>query len=97
MEHREGTTFCGTAQRPAEVELDEAGVKKVPVFDGNIRIDTMHHAIFGMKQRGSRKCVLYMLEPRFVPMRVDGSPASILHRALIRSRPSFRRTWGTGA
>ena len=77
VEHRTQTIFSGTAERPAEIELDETAIKKVPFFDGDERTGTMHHSIFGMKQRGSRKCVLYMLQPRFVPLRVDGAGASV--------------------
>ena len=56
------------------MELDEAVVKKLQVFDSRgVRTGTLHHAVFAMVQRGSRKIVAYMLQPRMLPVRSDNS------------------------
>ena len=69
--------FAGTPEAPCHVELDEAVVKKVRVFDSNgARVGTLHHAVFAMLQRGSRKVVAYLLQPRMVPVRSDNSAGS---------------------
>ena len=76
---RAATVFGGTPECPAEVEVDEACFRKVPTYDTYTgeRTGTMHHSAFVLTQRGSCKAVVYMLSPRFVPLRVDGAPAAV--------------------
>ena len=54
------------------MELDETVVRKTKLFDeSGKRVGTVHWAAFGMVQRGSRKCVVCLMEPRAVPIRSD--------------------------
>ena len=74
---RNAVVFSGTQEQPAEVELDETLVKKQAVYEGNVKVGTYHHCVFGMRKRGSRQTVLYLMEPRFVPVKIsDGSGSS---------------------
>lgn len=61
--------FEGTSEFLVEIELDETVVRKVKSYDGQgRRTGTSHHAVFSMRQRGSKKTVLYVMQPRWVPI-----------------------------
>ena len=69
--------FQGSPDHPCEVELDESLLKRVKVYgEDGVRTGTIHHAAFAMRQRGSRKTVAYLMEPRFVPVKADNGAAS---------------------
>ena len=76
LQLRSNVWFSGTAEDPCHVELDETVVKKVRIFKDGERVGTMHHALFAMVQRNSRKAVIYLLEPRPVPIRSDNGAGS---------------------
>lgn len=71
---RAKTMFHGTADEPCHIEIDEAVVKQTKLFgdDGELR-GTLHRAVFGITQRGSRRAVVYMMTPRVVPVRTDNA------------------------
>jgi hypothetical protein len=75
---REATVFTGTETSPCEVECDECAVRKRYVHDPYLGqlVGTWHYAFFGMKQRGSRRGVVYTMQPRFVPASKDGKPSA---------------------
>ena len=61
---RAKTVFHGTADEPCHVEIDEAVVKQSKLFgDDGERMGTLHGAVFGITQRGSRRAVVYMMTP----------------------------------
>ena len=76
LEFRKNVLFSGTPDQPCHVELDETVVKKVRMFQDGERVGTMHHAVFAMVQRNSRKAVIYVLEPRPVHIRRDNAAGS---------------------
>jgi len=56
--------------------MDETAVRKVPTYGADgVRTGTTHYPVFGMRQRGSRKTVLYMMQPKWVPVSEAGKPS----------------------
>ena len=67
LELREATVFEGTEEKPCEVEVDEAVAKRRYVKDPycGMLVGTWHYSFFAMKQRGSRRGVVYAMRPRY--------------------------------
>lgn len=75
QEQREKTIFSD-----CQVEADESVVRKERVYEINsegnkIRTGTIHHSVICLTQRGSTKQVLYLCEPKFVPVSASGKPS----------------------
>jgi hypothetical protein len=70
--HRESVVF-----EKCQVEADETVVRKEKVYEEKPgqpkrRIGTIHHSVSGLTQRGSTKQVLYLCEPKIVPVDAKG-------------------------
>jgi hypothetical protein len=91
---REECVFTGTADAICEVEADEAVLKKVPIYDQGVRTGTVHFAAFCMRQRGSRKTVAYMMQPKFVPVAESGKPSALPPPCAEELRPWIERHVG---
>ena len=78
LDMRDSLVFEGTPDHPAEVEVDETCVRKVHVKDPYIGtlLGTWHYSFFAMKLRGSRRGVVYAMEPRFVEASENGKPSA---------------------
>ena len=80
--------FEGTKECPAEVEADEAVLKKVKLYDENgQRTGTMHYRAFCLRQRGSTKTACYMMAPSIVPVACSGKPSPAAQVSAEELRP----------
>ena len=72
--HRDSVVF-----ESCQVEADETVIRKERVYmatsNGRVRVGTIHHSVIALTQRGSTRMVVYMSEPRFVPVSDSGKPS----------------------